>query len=399
MNNKDLAGLYIHIPFCISKCAYCSFVSVPVRGYDDRRITGYMQRLNEEMDAEATEWGNARFDSLFIGGGTPSVLPALYVSELILRAKDRFDIDAGAEITVEANPESFTPEKAFAYADTGVNRLSFGVQSTHERELKLLGRPHTWEDAQNALDYARMAGIGNVSADLIYNLPGQRTEDYLESVRRVLDLGVIHFSSYALSLEEGTPLYGAVRRGELPEPNADTAADMWEKTGEMARSYGLQRYEISNCAKNGFRSRHNLHYWNQDGYLGLGVAAHSARVYDGYILRMDNADNLTEYIHRGPVRNFQRIAIEDMAFEYVMLKTRLCDGFLLDDFRSRFNVPFESAYGTAASRASESGMAVLTKERFCLTSKGLLMQNSVLQLFMETNASGIWGEIAPHPRL
>ncbi len=382
MDKKSTAGMYIHIPFCISKCKYCSFVSVPLDGHCDDRVDGYMKRLYQEMDIRRDEWDATHFDTLFVGGGTPSVLPVPIVSNIIRHAMREFSFSGDCEITVEANPESFTPQKAYDYASAGVNRLSFGVQSTHESELKLLGRPHTWADAQNALDYGRMAGIRNSSMDLIYNLPKQSTADYLGSVRRVLDLGIGHLSCYALSLEEGTPLLDAVQRKKLPTPDCDVAADMWERTQEVAKEYGLLRYEISNYAKDGLQSKHNLHYWQQDGYLGLGVAAHSAQHGRDHILRMHNTGILARYMQQGPMQRCEKVAGSDLMFEYVMLQTRLSEGFLLDDFQSRFGQPFESAYASAVQRAVSTGMANMTKERFYLTNRGMMMQNAVLQWFM-----------------
>ena len=298
---------------------------------------------------------------------------------------------ADAEITVEVNPESFTPQKAYRFAEAGVNRLSVGVQSTDERELKLLGRPHTWADAQNALDYARMAGLDNISVDLMYNLPNQKMGDFVDSIHRVLDLGVVHLSCYALSLEEGTPLHEAVRRGELPTPDDDMAADMWEAAGEIAHSFGLGRYEISNYAKPGSQSRHNRHYWNQDGYLGLGAAAHSARVYRDHVVRMSNTDDLETYLEKGPVQHAQQIWGQNMMFEYVMLQTRLCDGLDLQDFQARFHAPFERVYQRAIHRAVQSGLAIRMQDRFFLTDRGLLVQNAVLQWFMPTDRASTDG--------
>jgi oxygen-independent coproporphyrinogen-3 oxidase len=378
----DCGGMYIHIPFCVSKCRYCSFVSVPVRGFADARVEAYLDCLHKEMEGEAKAWTDTRFDSLFIGGGTPSVLTVPEIPKLIEKAQAYFEFAPGSEITVEVNPESFTPEKAFAFAQAGVNRLSFGVQSPVDAELAYLGRPHSWVDAQNAIDYARMAGIDNLSVDLMYGLPGQSVEGFHKSVHSVLVTGVSHLSCYALTLEEGTPLYDAVCSGEVPSPDGDTAADMWEGIPGMARQYGLKRYEISNLAKPGFECRHNLHYWHQQSYAGFGVAAHGAKRTNEGMLRMQNTDDLGQYMQSGPGLSAQTVAGVDAMFEYVMLQTRLAEGFALDDFARRYGHPFMEAFGDAAQRACANGLARLSPDRFLLTEKGLLLQNTVLGWFL-----------------
>ncbi len=382
MDNETLAGMYLHIPFCISKCKYCSFVSVPVKGSRDARIKSYVPMLVREMEDGHSAWSDQRFDSLFIGGGTPSVLPLPHIARLIEKAFELYRFENDREVTVEANPESFTPQKAYDYHMAGVNRLSFGVQSVREEELRMLGRAHSWPDAQNAIDYARMAGICNINVDLIYNLPGQRTEDFLHNARHVLDLGIEHLSCYALTLEEGTHLYENIRNGHLPTPDEDEAADMFMNLEDLVKEYGLRRYEISNYAKEGFESRHNLHYWQQDNYAGFGVAAHSAKRRNGSVIRTGNGEDLDSYLKNGPTKQVDEVSGQEALFEYIMLTTRLADGLQLSDFQNRFGIRFEDVYKEAITQALQLGLAELTPSRFFFNSRGLLLQNSLLQLFM-----------------
>ena len=374
--------MYVHIPFCIAKCHYCSFVSVPVRGHRDQRIGRYVEKLLVEMDEGAQNWSGERFDSLFIGGGTPSVLPVPHVPRIIEKALERYRFEGDREITVECNPESFTPQKAYEFQKAGVTRLSFGMQSADDDELRLLGRPHTWADAQNAVDYARMAGVENLNADLIYALPNQSAKGFLNSVRKVLDLGVEHLSCYALTLEEGTRLYTDIQSGKLPNIDDDAAADMFEGIQEVTAEYGLQRYEISNYAKAGHECRHNLHYWHQDSYAGFGVAAHSALRKGDQMLRMSNAEDLEAYLKGDPLRHIQKVAGQDAMFEYVMLATRLVRGLDMDDFFKRFGARFTDAYHHAVDKSVSLGFAEFDGPLFRLNQRGLLLQNSVLQLFI-----------------
>ncbi len=382
MEKQAFSGMYLHIPFCIAKCHYCSFASVPVRSQKDRRIEHYIDLLLSELDEGVPDWSGERFDSLFLGGGTPSVLPIPHVSRLIKKALECYQFEPDSEITVECNPESFTPQKAYDFQKAGVTRLSFGIQSADDEELRMLGRPHTWADAQNAVDYARMAGFSNINADLIYALPGQKPHGFLQSVRKVLDLGVEHLSCYALTLEVGTKLHEDITLGRLPNIDDDAAADMFESLETLAKEYGLFRYEISNYAKAGHESRHNLHYWHQDSYAGFGVAAHGAMHKGKEVLRVANGDDLEAYLKNGPVKRIEKVSGQDAMFEYVMLGTRLVQGLVLSDFYNRFGTRFEDVYKAATDKAVSLGLAELTPSRFRFSSRGMLVQNSLLQLFM-----------------
>lgn len=382
------AGLYVHIPFCLQKCAYCSFVSRPVGPGFAGAVRAYLDALVGEMRLVQPQWAGTAFDTVFIGGGTPSVLPDAAVGEILHALRAHFDLCADAEITCEANPESFTPEKAFLWRQAGVNRLSFGVQAAQEGLLRLLGRPHSFADALCALDYARAAGFERVNADLICGVPGQTPRQWEDSVCALLDAGLSHLSCYMLQLEEGTPLYARVQAGALPPVDDEATADMWERTPALTAPYGLARYEISNYAAVGAQCRHNLHYWHNDAYLGLGVAAHSAyRAPSGAWRRSANAEDVQAYLDaiaagERPVQACVDVPRAEERFECVMLATRTVAGLSLDAFAARFGVAFAQAYPHAVQRAVDSGLAVLTDRAFALTERGLEVQNAVLQWFL-----------------
>ena len=385
---QDGAGLYVHIPFCLRKCAYCSFVSHPVGADFAGAVTAYLDALIGEMRLVQPQWDDTVFDSVFIGGGTPSILPDAAIGQVLCALRAHFAIAPHAEITCEANPESFTPEKAFLWKAAGVNRLSFGVQAAQDALLRMLGRPHSFEDALCALDYASAAGFLNLNADLICGLPGQTALQWEDSVRALMEAGLSHLSCYMLQLEEGTPLHARVQSGALPAPDEDATAAMWESTPALLAPYGLARYEVSNYAKEGAQCRHNLHYWHNDAYLGLGAAAHSAwRGATGGWMRGANTEDVRAYVEavaagERPAHARERIPRTEEMFECVMLATRTMAGLSLPAFEARFGVAFTKAFPSAVRRAVHSGLAVLTEDAFVLGERGMEVQNAVLQWFL-----------------
>ena len=259
--------LYIHIPFCVRKCAYCDFLSAPA---DQDTIGRYMECLEKQLVRQAASFKNGVIDTVFIGGGTPTILRIEQLSRLLAAVQEHFALAAGAEITVEANPGTITAGKARALADGGVNRVSLGLQSASERELRLLGRIHTYDDFLRSYGLVREAGIRNVNVDLMSALPGQTITSYEKTLHQVLSLHPEHISAYSLIIEEGTPFYEQYRadeklrdEGEEPHvlPSEESERAMYELTGALLADYGYERYEISNYAKAGFSCRHNIGYW------------------------------------------------------------------------------------------------------------------------------------------
>lgn len=377
---QDTAAIYIHVPFCKSKCKYCSFVSVSA--YTCEMMEIYLQRVKEELARHAEPFSCYRIESVFFGGGTPSLLPKQAVPDLLSLIRRKYTLQTGCEITCEANPDSFTGSLAQAWADAGVNRVSLGCQAVQPSLLSLLGRPHTAEQAGAAIQAARQAGIERVNLDLIYGIPTQTMMQWEESLHFLLEEGVQHLSAYALSLEEGTPLYAEVQAGRLSMPGEDFTADCYERIEPMIRPYGLQPYEISNFASPGQVCAHNLVYWRNGAYLGCGPAAHGANDLNGW-QRTRNTDCIQSYLEKGPMTQTEHIAREEEMFETVMLGTRLRQGLDLAAFEKRFGVSLFQAYPEAVKACLARGWATAEHGFFALTPRVWYLQNSVLQLFLE----------------
>ena len=379
-----MPGLYIHIPFCRKKCAYCDFVSFPDFSNEDL----YFVALVAEIRKYAPLMKDRVFDTVFIGGGTPTTLQPGRLGALVAELKRSFAVAEDAEITCEANPESALEEKLAELRSAGVNRLSLGLQSADELVLKRIGRVHTVRDFLNAVKAARDVGFTNVNADVMHGLPGQTEESYLETLRLAAELGIPHISSYALILEEGTRLFEDVNSGRVLLPDPDEVADMEDAGFEFLAQNGYARYEISNFAKEGFECRHNLNYWDNGEYLGLGLNSHSALRIRGDWTRFNNTEKLDEYIGelgegKLPVRNTRVIERDEEMFESIMLGLRKCEGLKRAAFEARFGVDPAVKYAPAISELELDGMALVTEERLMLTKRGMDFQNEALLKFMD----------------
>ena len=377
---QQTAAIYIHVPFCKSKCRYGSFVSAS--SYAPETMDVYLQRVKEELTQQAEPFSADRIESIFFGGGTPSLLPRRAIPALLSVIREKYTLLADCEVTCEANPDSFDLDLARSWADAGVNRVSLGCQAVQATLLTLLGRPHTAEQARSAIRIARQAGIERVNLDLIYGIPTQTLGQWEESLRFLLEEGVQHVSSYALSLEKGTPLYADVQAGKLAMPDEDFMADCYERIEPMVRPYGLTPYEISNFAVPGQACRHNLVYWRNGVYLGCGPAAHGANDLHGW-QRTRNTDSMEVYLKSGPMTQTEQIPLEEEMFETVMLGTRLRQGVDLAAFERRFGISLSQAYPKAVPACLARGWAVIGRGYFALTPQVWYLQNAVLQLFME----------------
>ena len=379
-----MAGVYIHIPFCKRKCKYCDFVSFPDFEHEDL----YFVALISEMRKYAPLMRGRAFDTVFIGGGTPTCLKPGRIKALLAEAKKCFDIAENAEISCEANPESASEEKLKELFEAGVNRLSIGLQSASDIELHRIGRIHTRSDFIRAFNAAKKAGFTNINADIMHGLPGQTMESYLETLRFAVSLGLEHISSYALILEEGTPLFGDVENGRVTLPDPDETADMEDAGFEFLKENGYERYEISNFAKEGFMCRHNLNYWDNGEYLGLGLNSHSALRLKGDWTRFNNTAVLKEYIEelgegKLPVRDTRRIERDEEMFESIMLGLRKTSGISRAGFEQRFGCDPVIQYAPAVAELETEGWLIVTEERMYLSSRGLDFQNEALIKFME----------------
>ena len=378
-----MAGIYLHIPFCVRKCAYCDFVSFAEGCVPE----GYVEALLTELELVARGGGYpAAFDTVFFGGGTPSLLSGAQMKTILDALRVHFAIRADAEISMECNPGTVSPEKFAAYRAAGINRLSIGLQSTHDVLLNEIGRIHHFAQFLETHSSARAAGFDNINVDLMHGLPNQTLEQYLDSLKTVCDLGVQHISAYSLILEEHTPLYFRVEKGEVALPDEDTVADMQDAGIEYLEQRGYHRYEISNFAQDGFECRHNRNYWDNGEYLGFGIAAHAA-VRQGRWTRFANVDSLDEYyrlLARGkrPLAETIRLTQRDEMFECVMLGLRLVRGVDRARFFARFELDIAEAYPLAMEKLRKRGWVIETEQAIALNSKGLDLQNEALGFFM-----------------
>lgn len=374
-------GVYVHIPYCVRKCNYCAFFSQPL----DNTAHAYAQALGQELALRTSDWQGDACGSVYVGGGTPSILPAETIPVLLDNIRKMLTLDDGCEITCEANPESFTTELAAAWMAAGVNRLSFGLQSTYDELLDAIGRPHSYQDFLAALDIATQAGFANINADLMFALPGQTLAAWKQTLQTASQLPVQHLSCYGLQLEEGTPLYEAGKNRRLRLPGEDEAADMYDATAAILTGHGFIRYEISNFARDGFASRHNINYWQNGCYLALGAGAHGTYRSNGKTYRYENLHNIPVYIES--IRNGDRmpprlVSPEDDMFNSVMLGTRMLEGLDMHAFAFRHGVTLQQAYPEAIQKSIDDGMAQINANHFRLTPRGMDMQNSVLLSFM-----------------
>ena len=375
-----MPGLYIHIPFCVSKCAYCDFLSFPP---GEQEMEEYTDTLCREMELWKEQMQNTVFDTMFIGGGTPSLLPLGRIAKVLDSAFRCFHILPAAEITIEANPDSLRYEKVKAYAVLGMNRISIGLQSAQDRILRLLGRPHTVEQFLKAVEAVNNAGIVNINADVMYGLPTQTLQDYIDTIYTVLKTGVTHVSSYSLIVEQGTPFFIRQENGMLNLPNEEEEWNMEKEGRNILGQHGFKRYEVSNYAKDGYQCRHNINYWQNGMYLGLGLGAHS-RI---GTRRLRNSQDLKSYFTKIyaeelPTAETLNLTKQDDMFETVMMGLRLCDGLDTDAFLTRFGVAFEETYPQAIQRLVQRGLLQIEKGKAVLTERGMEIMNAALIEFL-----------------
>ena len=375
MMNKPL-GLYIHLPFCLKKCGYCDFCSFPA--VSEAQMARYTEALCAELAHNAPKAEGRAVDTVFFGGGTPTLLPLPLFEKLISTLYRLYPVTADAEITVEANPASADKGKLQRLRELGVNRLSIGVQSLSDGELSLLGRVHTAEEAKAFYADAIAAGFSNINLDLMYAIPSQTVESFAKTLDTALALSPSHLSVYSLILEEGTPFYQ--KKESLPLPDEDEEEGMRQLLLQKMAAAGYGRYEISNFAKEGYACRHNLHYWRNEEYLGFGVAAYS--YFDG--IRYGNGKDMAAYI-ASPLSaraEEERLTDTDRAYEYVLTRLRLCEGISLSAYRSLFGIDFAKRHRALLERFAKGGLLKMEGDRLFLTDEGMNLSNSILVSFM-----------------
>lgn len=362
-----MPGIYIHIPFCIQKCLYCDFYS---EAGLDVSIPDYLKSLRREIQIRAHDYiGHDPFDTIYFGGGTPSLLTGNQISIILHFIKDSFPITENAEVSIETNPGTLSEKKLEAYLQAGLIRLSIGAQSFLPEELELLGRNHTQQDIYSAVQLARAVGFENIGLDLIFGLPNQVLYDWQVSIRRVRELEPEHISAYVLTLDESTSLGSKVRNGELPEPDEELVSDMYLWTSETLTTAGYEHYEISNFAKPGLRSRHNRGYWSGEPYLGFGPSAHS---FD-HNKRSWNVRSIDEYstiLSAGklPVLDQEELTFEQQKMERIALLLRTDAGIPIEELEVN---------QLKLERYFRKGLAVIRDRRFVLTTKGFLLADEI----------------------
>ena len=382
--SREPIGLYLHIPFCRSKCPYCDFCSYPrptAEGMEAycRELARRIRAADQLFHHDEGTTSKPSADTVYFGGGTPTLLPASCVTELFSAIRERFDLLPDAEITVEGNPAVTSREALAVWQTCGVNRLSLGAQSAHPEELKALGRMHRWEDVVTTVADARAVGIHNINLEFMLGIPHQTPESLAETLARALELEPRHLSAYTLMLEEGTPFHRRGRAGlGLPaeEEEADEqAVALWEQASATLRAAGYEHYEISNYARAGYRSRHNLHTWQCRDYLGLGVAAHSCL--DG--VRFGQSRDLEGFLRGEDITEFREVLTPaDREAEYVMLALRLSDGIGEADFSRRFGHDFWHTYAAACIPFMAGGFMERGDGRVRLTERGFPVSNAIL---------------------
>lgn len=406
--------LYVHIPFCVKKCDYCDFLSMPA---DESVRRHYVGQLLEEIRQNAPVCKEYQVSSVFFGGGTPSLLSGGQTAEIMEELQERFQVRQNAEITLECNPGTLTWQKLALYKTAGVNRLSLGLQSADHRELQKIGRIHTFEEFLESFDLARKAGFSNINVDVMSALPGQRTKDWLYTLKKVLELRPEHISAYSLIVEEGTPFYERYgedelrrQRGEVCRdlPSEETERRMYELTREILADHGYLRYEISNYAKPGRECRHNIGYWQLTPYLGLGLGSSS------YLeqARFSNTRKLEEYLKgnwndlaeiletverqkgRADVSCGQGelVMLDKRAQmeEFMFLGLRMTAGIARKKFQKLFGVELEGVYGEILRKLQRQGLIEQSEGRVFLTEEGISVSNYVLSEFLlevETSSS------------
>lgn len=373
-------SLYIHIPFCMSKCHYCAFVS-QVAGEELK--SNYTDSLLEEIKMRGKTY-NAQYEvqTIYIGGGTPSSLPLGQIKAIMNTIYNHFTVKNDAEITIEVNPNTLTKEKVEEYLGENINRFSIGLQAAQGRLLKAIGRTHTYQDFRHAVQLLNDAGVTNISADLMLGLPTQTTEDVIESIKVISNLGVKHVSAYILSIEEGTKFYKLMEANMLELPSENDTIQMYNTAVAELKKRGYTRYEFSNFAKIGYRSKHNTVYWERKPYLGLGVSAHS--FIDGY--RMANTSDVHEYIshiNAGeiPLSDKDKLSETDEKEETIMLSLRLAEGIDLAKYERDFGVSLLTEKKDVIYSLIKNKFIVIDKNNHLrATNQGFLVMDKIISM-------------------
>ena len=379
-SRKKSLGIYVHIPFCRSKCEYCDFYSIP-GARSKELMTRYLDAVIAHIRESAPCAVGYEVDTVYFGGGTPSFFGATGLSRIFAEIDRRFDVSRDAEVTLEANPDSVTLPMLTQLRRAGFNRISIGVQSDIDEQLKALGRPHNYKQAQQAVSMARRAGFNNVSVDLMFGLPNQTREQWMQTLRNVIDLKADHISCYGLKVEPGTKLYEYRSCANLPDDDAQ--ADMYFYAVETLEQFGYHQYEISNFAKDGYICRHNMKYWTGDEYLSFGPCAASDFAGKRFTIAPDIEKYMEGVLNKGAILSeCETVPMRERAGEYLMLRLRTVDGVEEGEYTKSFLLPFEPLEEVFQKLAKQD-LCKNVSGRWRLTPKGFMLSNSIIVLLLE----------------
>lgn len=372
-------GIYIHIPFCTKKCGYCDFYSL---NWDQATEDAYIEGAIKEIKGYRQLSSEFTVDTIFFGGGTPTVIHPSKIENIIETVKSIFTVEKNCEITIEGNPKSLI-ENLTHYKKIGINRLSIGIQSLDDTILKNLGRSHNSNEALEAIERAMSFGFENISVDLMYNIPGQNQKHIKDTISRLMKKDIKHISFYSLKLEEGTPMYLLEKNKEITMPDEDLERAMYYAGRQIMEKHQLLQYEISNFALKGYESRHNLKYWKQEEYIGIGPSAHSFLKET----RFSNPPQLSKYISASKDEYFQRdieevMGKEDLISEYIILHIRLREGIRFIDFKKKFSVDFKERYREEIDYLEKNYLVEVGPDSLRLSERGMDLTNYVSTLFL-----------------
>lgn len=371
-------GIYIHIPFCIKKCEYCDFVSYCNK---EKYVPQYINALKKEIKNNINK--EYKITTIYIGGGTPSSIEENYIADIIETIKLNMNDEnlkefKNVEITIEVNPGTVTEKKLETYKEIGINRLSIGLQETHDELLKSIGRIHTYEEFLKTYNLARKIGFNNINVDLMIALPNQTIQDIKENLEKIIKLNPEHISVYSLILEEGTPFYNKYNENKIRLPDEELERNMYWYVKNTLENNGYIHYEISNFSKKGFESKHNMNCWNQEEYLGFGVAAHS---YNNKI-RYSNTNSIEEYIKGSNKIIHEKQTLEDMQKEYMLLGLRKIEGINIQKFKNKFAQNPIFIFKEQLSKLVDEELIIVDGNEIKLTNKGLDLANIVWEEFV-----------------
>ena len=375
-------GLYLHFPFCISKCPYCDFNSYQLK--EDNQISSYISALYQEITAYSQKLKKSNIKTIYLGGGTPTILSGVQIYNILEFCKDKFTIDKDAEITIEANPGTLDGEKIKLLLESGINRLSLGAQSFNNIFLEKLGRIHNTQDIVDSYSLAREIGFSNINIDIMFALPDQTTEDLQVTLKKAVSLKPDHLSLYNLTIKPGTEYYKKYKRGKLKLPTEDEEVDMYNRVINYLEESGFEHYEIANFARPYKRSMHNQIYWQNKPYLGIGAGAYS--FIKGYrYMNYENPERYIKEIMSGklPVDNGEKLSLRKRMIETVILSLRTKDGVGYKKFKTRFGVNLNDIFSEQIKKMVNLGLLEKNNYRLKLTKKGIFLANTVFREFVD----------------